>query len=173
MHINSKVIIANGKLWTVHWSLEDVAIVSVCSVSSCHSRRTRWWCTPWGALYLWNCRQHTWCSSNIALHSQQTMTKQFKDLLWIDCRSKATYSMLLMLQFWVRSWEPIQTTQCVWQGTEQIVQTDSRTDSLVCQLVWSSLRTELTQKNKSFANGHRSLPRKKSRWRVWNKLKHF
>ncbi len=46
--------------------------------------------------------------------------------------------------------------------------TDSQTDSLVCQ-VWSSLWTELTQKNESFANGHRSLPRE-SRRRVWNKL---
>ncbi len=51
-------------------------------------------------------------------------------------------------------------SQRVQQGTERIIQTDSQTDSLVCQ-VWSSLWTELTQKNESFANGHRSLPREK------------
>ncbi len=41
----------------------------------------------------------------------------------------------------------VQTTQRVRQGTERIIQTDSQTDSLVCQLVLSSLWTELTQKN--------------------------
>ncbi len=35
----------------------------------------------------------------------------------------------------------------------------NQNDSLVYQLLWSSLWTELTQKNESFANGHRSLPR--------------
>ncbi len=58
-------------------------------------------------------------------------------------------SRLMMLNFLLQLWENRFRRLRVRQRTDRIIQTDSQTDSIVCQLVWSSPWTELTQKNES------------------------
>ncbi len=80
---------------------------------------------------------------------------------WNRLRAAVLNALDVLKLCYNSEWEPLQTTQRVRQRTERIIQTDSQTYSLLCQLLLSSLWTELSQKNESFANGHRSLPREK------------
>ncbi len=112
------------------------------------------------------CRSSSVCSAkftNVAYISASINTVKISILIvsrqrhssWNRSRA-AALNALDVFKLSVTTLSENRLSTCV-QGTKRIIQTDSRTDSLV----WSSLWTELTQNNESFANGHRSLPREK------------